>query len=79
MGWRPWYIFEIFQNGHIFLKFYFFKYKKQKTADVAAQDWAVARGLAFTHHLTSFFFLAFENVMYHILCGAPNHQLIYYN
>ena len=33
MGGRPGYIFEIFENGHIFLKFYFFfKYKKEKTA-----------------------------------------------
>ena len=32
-GGRPGDIFEIFQNGHIFLKFLFFKkYKKEKTA-----------------------------------------------
>ena len=29
MGGRPGYIFEIFENGHIFL--IFFKYKKEKT------------------------------------------------
>ena len=33
MGRRSGDIFEIFQNGHIFLKFLFFKkYKKEKTA-----------------------------------------------
>ena len=38
MGGRPGYIFEIFQNGHIFLKFYFFfKYKKEKTARLRAR------------------------------------------
>ena len=30
MGGRPGYIFEIFQNGHIFLKFYFFLNIKKK-------------------------------------------------
>ena len=34
MGGRPGYIFEIFQNGHIFLKIlFFFKYKKEKDAE----------------------------------------------
>ena len=31
-GGRPGAIFKIFQNGHIFLKFLFFKYKKEKDA-----------------------------------------------
>ena len=30
MGGRPGYIFEIFENGHIFLKFYFFLNIKKK-------------------------------------------------
>ena len=32
MGGRPRGIFEIIQNEHIFLKFLFFKYKKEKSA-----------------------------------------------
>ena len=38
---RPGGIFEIFQNGHIFLKFLFFKkYKKEKNAHFINNEWA---------------------------------------
>ena len=42
MGGRPGYIFKIFENGYIFLKFYFFlNIKKKKPRLTAGVNWAV--------------------------------------
>jgi len=50
MGGRPGYIFEIFENGHIFLKFYFFLNIKKKKPPQAVGSGPNRLGPAHTGH-----------------------------